>query len=703
MRSSLAGMSEPAYAPPRSGLIRGACPHDCPDTCAWEVTVEDGRAVKLGGVKEHPFTRGGLCAKVSHYLERAASPERLLTPLRRSGPKGSGAFTQIGWDEALDVVAARLHQVVAEHGGEAVLPYSFMGTQGLVQGASMAERFFHRLGAIELERDICGQAAAVGAAATIGGGPAMVPQDLVHSRLIVLWGTNTVVTNLHLWPLVQEARKAGARVVVIDPLRTRTAQAADQHIAPMPGTDAALALGLMHVIVRDALHDADYLERYTLGFDALRERLAAYPPERVAAITGLDRAVIEELACAYATTRPAAIRVLIGMEHHEHGAAAFRAIACLPALMGAWRERGGGLLRTTGFAAWAPLNQQAVTRPDLRAAPTRSVNMVRIGEALTRAEPPVRALVVWSSNPAAIAPDQRAVLDGLRREDLFTVVAEQFLTDTALHADVVLPVTMQTEHVDLVPSWGHTFITLNRPAVQPPGECRTTTDVFRGLAKRTGFTESCFADSDEAIVRQALDSDHPYLEGVDEARLLRDGYAEVRLPDEPPYAQGGFRTPSGRCELYSQSLADAGLDPLPGWEPAGESPAGDPQLAARYPLALLSPKSAHHFLNSSYSHLPRHLGPQGEAHLELHPDDARARGIADGGRVAVFNDRARLEVPVRVSERVRPGVVCLPSGYWASRSPGGLSVNALTSDALTDRGGGAALHSTLVQVERAAD
>ena len=528
----------------------------------------------------------------------------------------------------------------------------------------------------------------------------MLPRDLPRSRYVVLWGTNTVVTNLHLWPLVQEARAAGAKLVVIDPLRTRTAAAADWHIAPFPGTDAALALGLMHVIVRDGLHDADYVGRHTTGFTALRARLDDYPPDRVAAITGIEAGVIEQLAAEYATTRPSAIRVLVGMEHHEHGGMAFRAIACLPALVGAWRDLGGGLLRTTGFAAWAPLNLTAVRRADLRSRPARHVNMTRLGEALTAADPPIHALVVWSANPAAMAPNQRLVLDGLRREDLFTVVAEQFLTDTAAHADIVLPVTTQTEHIDLVPSWGHTFITLNKPAVAPPGACRATTDVFRGLAARLGFDEPCFADSDAEIVRQALDSDHPWLAGIDEARLLRDGYAEVGLPDDfRPYADGGFATPSGRCEFFSQTLADAGHDPLPGWRPAVESPQGDPGLAARFPLSLLSPKTAHHFLNSSYSHLPRHRDAQGEPLLELHPVDAAARRIVDGAPVTVFNDRARLEVTARVSDRIRPGVTCLPSGYWASRSAGGLSVNALTSDALTDLGGGSALHSTLVEVE----
>ena len=678
-------------------VVRGACPHDCPDTCAWEVTVEDGVAVGLRGVREHPFTRGGLCAKVNRYLDRVYSPDRVLHPLRRVGPKGERRFERISWDEALDLVAGRLSQIVTESGGEAVLPYSYMGTQGVVQGASIDRRFFGRLGATRLVRAICGSAPAQGMWATQGGTKGMLPEDLRHSRLIVLWGTNTIVTNLHLWKFVLEARAAGAQVVVIDPLRTRTAAAADRHVRPRPGTDAALALGLMHVIVAEGLHDADYVERHAVGFDDLRGRLAEYPPARVAAITGVDEAEIIELARLYATTRPAAIRTLIGMGHHERGAMMQRTIACLPVLVGAWRDLGGGIVGTTAWAAWAPLDTDALELPELEDDALREVNMIELGRALTELEPPVRALVVYASNPAAIAPDQGRVLEGLRRDDLFTVVVEQFLTDTASHADVVLPATTQVEHLDLVPSWGHTYLTLNRPAIEPLGESLPTSEVFRRLAARMGFDEPIFSETDEELVARALASGHPFLEGVHEL-LEQQGWAHVALRgDRRPYADGGFGTPSGKAELRADRLAELGLDPLPTYEPAVEGPHGD----GRYPLQLVTAKSALHFLNSSYANLPRHLAAEGEPRLEISEEDAAARTIADGDVVQLRNDRGTVTARARVGDTVPQGVVALPSGWWASLSPGGTSANALTPQRLTDLGGGCAFHDTLVEVERA--
>ncbi len=662
--------------------------------------MADGRAVRLAGVREHPFTRGGLCAKVNHFLERVYSEERVLHPLRRAGPKGSRRFERVGWDEAVADIGARLRALVGAHGGEAVLPYSYMGTQGLVQSGSLDRRFFALLGATRLVRAICGATAGAGQAATLGGTMGMLPEQLVHSRLILLWGTNTIVTNLHLWPFVRRAQEAGARVVAIDPLRTRTAQSADWHVRPLPGTDAALALGLMHVIVREGLHDADYVERHTVGFDRLCERLEEYPPERVAAITRVPAEEVVELARAYATTRPAAIRRLIGMEHHAHGAMTLRTISCLPALVGAWRDVGGGLVGTTAWAAWSPLDAAALARPELEDATRREVNMVQLGRALTELEPPVRALVVYNANPAAIAPNQELVLAGLRREDLFTVVLEQFLTDTAAHADYVLPATTQLEHWDLVPSWGHTYVTLNRPAIEPLGEALPNTEIFRRLAQATGLDRRWFRESDEELVRAALASGHPLLAGVTYERLLERGYARVALPEDfRPYAEGGFATPSGKCELYSQELAARGIDPLPAFVPARESPAGDPELAARYPLALLTAKSALHFLNSSYANLPRHLKAEREPLLDLHPTDASARGVADGDLVRVFNDRGSVTLRARVGDRVREGVAAMPSGWWASLSPGGSSANALTSDGLADWGGGGDFHDTLVEVE----
>ena len=664
-------------------VIRGACPHDCPDTCAWDVTVRDGVAEKLVGVKEHPLTRGGLCAKVSHYLERTYSPERLLHPLVRSGAKGAGEFEETSWDDALDRIATRLKAIVAEHGGEAVLPYSFAGTQGLVQGASMDRRFFGRLGASRLERTVCGQAAAAGQLEAAGTLVGLRPEDLAHSRFIVLWGTNTIVTNLHVWPIIRAAREEGARVVVIDPLKTRTAAAADWHVRPLPGTDAALALGLMHVIVAEGLHDADYVERYTEGFDRLTEELERWTPSRTEAATSVPADEVVALARAYATTRPAAIRRLIGIEHHREGARMVRTIACLPALVGAWRDRGGGLAGPTAWAAWSPLDQDALAGPQ---PPTRRVNMIRLGHALTELHPPVHALVVYNCNPATIAPDSNRVLRGLAREDLFTVVLEHFLTDTARYADVVLPATTQVEHTDVIPSWGHTYITYNRPAIAPVGQALPNTEIFRRLAAAMGFDDPLFADSDEELARAAVEGARWPVADVDYDELLAVGWAKADLPDDfRPFAEGGFGTPSGRLRLWSDDLP-------PGFDP----PPGDAE-----PLALITAKTSHHILNSTYANLPRHLLAEREPRLDLHPDDAAARGIGDGDPVRVRNTRGVVLARARVGDIVGAGVVALPSGWWASRSPGGSSANALTPDDLTDRGGGGAFHAARVEVEPA--
>jgi anaerobic selenocysteine-containing dehydrogenase len=676
--------------------VRGACPHDCPDRCAWVVTVQDGTAVSLVGDPDHPETRGRLCAKVDHFLDRVYSAERVLHPLKRSGPKGSGAFERIGWDQALDEIAARLGEVVAESGGAAVLPYSFAGTQGVLQTDSVGSRFFQRIGASALDRTICATASTVGVRATLGTSAGLLPKDLVHSRFIVLWGTNPVVTNLHLWPLIREARDNGATVVVVDPVRTRTAVAADWHVRPRPGTDAALALGMMQVIVADGLHDADYLERHAVGFDRLVDRLADYPPDRVAAITGLEESEVVELARAYATTRPAAIRVLVGMEHHRHAEMTLRAVSCLPAVVGAWRDHGGGLAHHPSELFWEALNPLF---PDV-ADPPRTINMVQLGRALTdpELEPPVRALVVYSSNPAATTPHQELVLEGLRREDLFTVVHEQFLTDTALHADVVLPATTQLEHWDLMVSWGHTLLSLNQPAIEPLGESLPHTELFRRLAARMGVDVGDPGETDVDLVRRALDSDHDHLTGIDFDGLLESGWAPLALPDPwMPLAEGGYRTPSGRCELYSEALDERGIDPLPAQLDVEDE--SDPDGA--YPLVLLTAKSALHFLNSSYANMARHLKAERQPLLDIHPDDAEARSICDGDLVEVSSARGSVTLNARVGDRVRAGVVSAPSGWWPSLSPGGRSVNALTPDDLTSWSGGAALHDTRVEVRPA--
>ena len=682
-------------------VTRGACPHDCPDTCAWTVTVRDGRALELKGDPDHPFTRGGLCTKVNHFLEdRTYNPDRILHPLRRSGPKGSGGFVPVAWDEALDDIAARLRRVVAESGGQAVMPYSYMGTQGLIQGNAVSDPFFARLGATHLVRSVCGSTGLSGLGLTMGAGPGFLPEDIAHSRHIILWGTNTISTNLHLWPFIRDAKEHGAKIIAIDPSKTRTAAAADRHVRPMPGTDAALALGMMHVILAEGLQDQDYIDRHTVGFERLRDRvLQEFAPERVTEITCIDADEIRELARAYATTRPTAIRLLVGMEHHAHGAAAYRAIACLPAVVGAWRERGGGLCHMT-FQLFEDLDWSCgVGIPEPSAI--RSVNMVQVGRALTdpSMDPPIRALIVYNSNPAAIAPNQNLVLDGLRREDLFTIVLEHTMTDTAHHADYVLPATTEVEHHDVLWSWGQTYLTYNEPAIEPVGESLPNTEIFRRLATRMGFDDAAFHATDEELVAGALG---PL--GDERSRELRErGWVRVDTEEHVlPYAAGGFATASGKCELYSERAAGVGMDPLPGFEPALESPAGDPHLIVRFPLALLTAKGAHHFLNSSYGNVERALRAEKTPMLDLHPDDAVPRGISDGDVVRVFNDRGTVEVQARVGDKVRSGVVSLPSGWWASLSPSGSSANALTPDGLSDLGGGGDFHSALVQVELAA-
>jgi anaerobic selenocysteine-containing dehydrogenase len=665
-------------------VIRGGCAHDCPDTCAWEVTIEDGRAVKLAGAADHPYTHGGLCAKVNHYLDRVYSPDRVLHPLRRTGAKGEGRFERVSWEDALADIASRLHAIAADEGAEAILPYRYAGNMGLIQYASLDRRFFGRLGASRLDMTICGDTANAGVTAALGTTTGCLPEDVEHARLIVLWGTNTVVTNLHLWPYVRRAREAGAQVVVIDPVRTRTAREADWHVRPLPGSDAALALGMMHVIVGDGCHDEDYLESYCAGWPELRARLAEYPPARAAGLTGLGEDEIVRLARAYAGTRPALIRTMVGPEKHATGAATFRTIACLPAVVGAWRERGGGLLHWTRSLFGEAMDSRALAG---RWPRTRSINMVRIGRALTDPDlrPPVRALVVYDSNPASIAPNSNLVRRGLAREDLFTVVHDLFVTDTARYADYVLPATSFVEHLDVLFPWGHTYVTLNRPAISPQGESVCNTDLFRRLAGAMGWGDDpAFQVCDEELVRMALASDHPYLSGISYERLWEEGWASLRLPESrhAPFAAGGFPTPSGRCELFR--------DPEPAYAPRAADPA--------HPLVMISAKTSLHYLNTSYANLPRHRRGAGARAVELDPADAAARGIADGDRVRVHSSFGSLELTARVGDGVRPGVVAIPHGWWRSLEGG--SANDLTSDGLADRGGGGDFFGTRVEVSR---
>ncbi|HEX8177654.1 MAG TPA: molybdopterin oxidoreductase family protein [Pyrinomonadaceae bacterium] len=682
-------------------VVRAACPHDCPDTCAMLVTVEDGRAVKVAGDPEHPFTRGFLCTKVANYHERTHSDGRVKTCLRRTGKKGEGKFEAISWDEALDEIAARFKSLAeSTEGAQTILPYSYCGTMGLVQSQSMDRRFFHRLGATQLERTICATAGSEGYKSTYGATIGTDPERFQDARLILLWGTNTLTANVHLWPQILEARSKGAHVIAIDPRRTRTADQCDEHIALLPGTDAALALGMMNVIFAAGLEDADYLERYTIGANELRERAAEFTPERVARICGLEEETIVRLAKRYAETRPSVIRINYGLQRHAGGGMAVRTVSSLPVVTGAWRDAAGGVLLST--SGTFPLNYQALERPDLMPRPVpRSLNMSQLGEILLEVKsPPVRALYVYNSNPAAVAPDQSRVLAGLQREDLFTVVHEQFMTDTADYADIVLPATTQLEHFDLHKAYGHLYILINEPAIEPLHEAKSNSEVFRLLAARLGFEEDCFRDSDEQIARQALSTGHPAFKGITLEQIRERGWMRLNVPETfAPFAEGNFPTASGKCELYSRNLEARGMEPVPDYIPPRESLESAPALAKRFPLALISP-AAHAFLNSSFANLSKQLRQEHHPFIEIHPEDAERRGIEDGAMVRAFNERGSTELRAVVTTRARRGVVVSPSVWWNKLSPNGTNINQLTSQTLADMGGGATFYDALVEVER---
>ncbi len=672
-------------APP----VRGACPHDCPDTCALLTTVEGGVAVRVQGNPAHAHTAGTLCTKVSRYAERSHHPERVLTPLKRSGPKGSGQFTPVSWDQALDDIAARLRALPDP---QAVLPYSYAGTMGLVQGEAMAGRFFNRLGASQLDRTICASAGGEGLTQTLGGKVGMKVEHFADSQLILIWGSNSIGSNLHFWRHAQEAKRRGAQLVCIDPRRSETADKCHTHLQLMPGTDAALALALMHELITHDWLDHDYIARYTLGWEGLRARALEWPPERAAQVCGLPVAQITQLARDYGQTQPAAIRLNYGMQRVHGGGNATRAVACLPALVGAWRHRAGGLLMSS--SGMFPVQSAALQRPDLRRGPSRTINMSTIGRDLLQpasAEwgPRIEALIVYNSNPVAVAPESGQVVRGFQREDLFTVVLEHFLTDTADHADYVLPATTQLEHWDIHSSYGHTDVLLNRPAISPVGQARSNTDVFRQLAARMGFDEPCFADDDESLCRTAFGAH------VDFKALLEHGFASLKVP-EAPYAEGGFPTPSGRCEFFSQRLADQGLDGLPTHVPNREA-AGS---SARYPLAMISPP-ARNFLNSTFVNVKSLRDIETEPLLEIHQDDAHARGIQDGALVRIFNDRGSYHCRAQLSTRARAGLVVGLGIWWRKMGIQGTNVNELTSQHLSDLGRAPVFYDCAVQVENA--
>jgi len=707
-------------AKPMKKVVHAACPHDCPDACGVLITVEDGRATKIQGDPEHPVTRGFLCAKVAKYLERVYSPDRVMYPMRRVAAKGIAAgaasagespaptqvWQRITWDEALDEITARFRTITAEFGSEAILPYSYGGTLGAINGASMDRRFFGRLGASQLERAICSAAGEAGLISVLGVKLGTEPEQFVHSRYIIAWASNIHGNNVHLWPFIEEARRKGAKLVVIDPYRTRTAACADWYLPINPGTDGALALAMMHVIIAEDLHDADYVAKYTLGFDELREKVKNYPPERVAHWTGISAADIRKLAHEYATVRPAVIRLNYGVQRSEGGGMATRAIAMLPCITGSWKEVGGGLQMSTSGAFG--LNKVSLTRPNLKPDglhhPPRSVNMVELGKALnTLSNPPVKALFVYGSNPAAVCPNHNEVIRGLKRPDLFTVVHEQFFTDTTDYADIVLPATTFFEHKDLQTAYGHYYVQVSDQAIEPLGECRPNVELFRALAARMGFNDSCFNESIDQMIDGALDSSNPWLQGITRERLQRE--PQVRLnfsgqseTSEPflPFAGGNFHTPSGKAELYSEAIKALGLDPVAEFAPPEESRHG---ARSAFPLELLGRK-ADNFLNSSFSNLTSIQAMEEIDILEISSTDARTRGITNGDTVKVFNRRGEIFLKARVDGAVQPGVVSAKLN-WAKLGAGFRNINVLTSEKLSDLGNSATFYSVLVEVESA--
>ncbi|WP_323139749.1 molybdopterin-containing oxidoreductase family protein [Massilia phyllosphaerae] len=686
-------------------LVRATCPHDCPDTCAIHVTVENGVATEIKGDPDHPTTAGVLCTKVSRYIDRTYHPDRILTPLRRVGKKGEGRFEPISWDQALDEIAARLKPIAARD-PQAILPYSYCGTMGLVQGEAMAMRFFHKLGASFLDRTVCATAGFTGYKYTIGGSIGTDIEQFQDAKLIVIWGGNPIASNLHFWMRVQEAKRRGAKLIAIDPYRSLTAEKCHQHIALMPGTDAALALGLMHVLIEEDLLDHDYIAQHTVGFEQLKERAAEWTPERTAETCGISVEEVVNLAREYGGTamrgEPVAIRLNYGVQRVRGGGMAVRNITCLPALVGAWRHAAGGAQLSTSGSF--PANRAALQRPDLLRGPRpRTINMNTIGDDLLRDSAPdfgpkIEAVIVYNANPVAIAPDSAKVQRGFEREDLFTVVLEHFLTDSADYADIVLPATTQLEHVDAHLAYGHLYMMANNAAIAPLGESKPNTEIFRLLASRMGFTDAAFRESDDEMAATAFNNKDARAVHFDWESLKRIGWSKLNMP-AAPFADGGFPTPSGKCEFYSSSMLADGLDPLPTYIPNYESVASNPELAAKYPLAMISPP-ARNFLNSTFVNVQSLRATEGEPHLDIHPDDAAVRRIADHDMVRIFNDRGSFVARARVTPKARAGLVVGLSIWWKKLASDGKNANEVTSQRLTDMGRAPTFYDTLVQVEK---
>ncbi|HYG32258.1 MAG TPA: molybdopterin oxidoreductase family protein [Methylophilaceae bacterium] len=696
----------------------GGCPHDCPDTCSMVYEVQDGKLIGVRGNPDHPMTRGGLCVKLRDYEKRHYHPDRLLYPMKRVGPKGSKQFERISWDEALDEIVNRWQSLIAEYGPRAILPASYLGNQGLVHGLNGGDAFFNRLGATVCERTFCGEGSCTAWLLTVGPTAGVDPESFIHSKYIVIWASNSVSTNLHHWHIVHDAQKLGAKVVVVDSYASKTAKAADWHIAPKPGTDGALAMAMMNVIIEEGLVDQDYVDNYTVGYKELAERAKTRTPEWAEQITGIPAEDIRRFAREYATTAPAAIRIGVALERNFGGSQAIRAVTCLPALIGAWRHVGGGILQ---FPVWEhPYKFDVICRPDLIPEGTPIVNILQLGRALLGEVPlevPIKSLMVWNTNPVTQSPETDKIVAGLQREDLFTIVADHFISDTASYADIVLPAAMGAEMEDMILSWGHLYLTYNEKCVEPPGEALPNNEIFRRLAARLGFEEEQFKWSDSECLENYVDWSSPACDGIDLNYLRQHGFAHLKVggrDDRAPHRFGNFPTPTGKCMFYVEGAKNfvAGpfrqmydafqpgedLDPLPDYVENRESPASNPELAAKYPLNIISPKS-HGFLNSCYANIDEKIRGQGEQFVMINQADAMSRGITESDRVRVFNDRGSFEGLARITDDVNPGIVVATLGYWRQLNNG--TVNCISSAEFGDMGHSTTFSDNLVQVSLA--
>ena len=697
----------------------GACPHDCPDTCAMIYEVEDEKLISVKGNKDHPMTRGTLCVKVKDYEKRHYHPDRLLYPHKRVGKKGEKKFERISWEEAIDTIHSKWVKIIDEYGPQAILPFSYLGNQGLVHGLNGGDSFFNKLGATVCERTFCGEGSCTAWLSTIGPTAGVDPESYIHSKYIVIWACNSVSTNLHHWAIVQDAKKKGAKVVVIDSYKSRTAKQADWHLSPKPGTDGALAMAVINHIIKNDLTDKDYIDKYTDGFDELKSHVTDKTPEWAAKITGVNKEDIEKLALELASNQPAAIRIGVALERHHGGGQTIRAVTCIPALTGAWKHVGGGI---TQFPVWEhPYKFDVICRPDLIPEGTRVVNALQLGRALLGENIdknlPIKSMMCWNANPVTQSPETEKIVEGLQREDLFLVSAEHFISDTASYADILLPASMGAEHEDIILSWGHLYLTYNEKCLEAPGEAKSNYEIFRLLAKKFGFDEDQFAWSDEECLENYVDWDAPACNGIDLKYLKQNGYARLDVgtkDNRVPHKEGNFPTPSGKCQLILRGVNNfvaapfrqmyEGYQPgqplpaLPDYVPPRESPEDNKKLAEKYPLNVISPKS-HAFLNSCYANMEGKQKTQGDQFVLMNKINAEQRNINDGDMVKVFNDRGSYEGVLRLTDDVNPGIIVSTLGYWRQHNEG--TVNSISSAEFANMGNAPTFSDNLVEVTKA--